>query len=140
MKLLLSTFIVFLFGANSFAQDFEFAEPYLIKSIYFGGGSYYIDGQQIQELNEFLDGIPNIEQYEINVHGHTDNIGSREYNKWLSEMRSDAVFQRLLLKDIPADIILIQDFGEDNPLYDNKTWQGKLHNRRVDVIIKPIVI
>ena len=141
MKNILLIFLCLICLFNSIkAQEFEYAEPYLIKSIYFGGGSYYIDGQQIKELSEFLDGIPNLDQYEINVHGHTDNIGSKDYNQWLSEMRSQKVLEQILLKNIPSDIILIQDFGEENPLYNNDKWQGKLHNRRVDVIIKPIVL
>ncbi|HEY4655391.1 MAG TPA: hypothetical protein VIH22_12805, partial [Cyclobacteriaceae bacterium] len=47
-------------------------------SIYFLGGSYYIDDQQIHELNEWLDSIPNLlETYEIHLISHTDPIGGR---------------------------------------------------------------
>ena len=56
-----------------------------IKSIYFGGGSYYIDKQQIEELYDWLDGFEYIEQYEVIIQSHTDNIGSVVYNKRLSE-------------------------------------------------------
>ena len=121
-------------------QDVEFAEPYLIHRIFFGGGSYYIDDQQIQELNEFLDQFTDLENYEIEVHSHTDNIGSIEFNQRLSFMRSRSVVRHIILKNIPEEIILIEDYGELNPLYDNSTWDGKLSNRRVDVIIKPVVL
>lgn len=122
------------------AQEQQPPESHYIFSIYFGGGSYYIDGEQVEDLGEWLDGIPNIETHQISIHSHTDNIGSVEYNKWLSRMRSESAFQELLRKGIPSDIIDIADFGEESPVYDNRTWEGKLRNRRVDIIIRPLIM
>ena len=109
----------------------------LMKSIYFGGGSYYIDDFQIEELHNFINDIPLIHQYEIEIHGHTDDIGSIEYNKQLSIMRTSQV--NYILNKMPVlkpDQIQVIDFGELNPDYDNSTMEGKLRNRRVDIIIK----
>jgi len=137
MKRLLPFLFLLAASYTLFAQAEE--PPYYIHSIYFGGGSYYIDPTQVQELNDWLDAIPNIENCEISVHGHTDDIGGKEYNQWLSEMRTESALQLLLLKDIPRETISIEDFGELNPIYDNSTWEGKLKNRRVDIIIRPVV-
>ncbi|MDN5201979.1 OmpA family protein [Fulvivirgaceae bacterium BMA10] len=115
-------------------------EPALIKSIYFGGGSYYIDLQQKQELHYLLDSIPNIEAYQITIHSHTDNIGGAEYNEWLSMQRSNSALRQLLLKNIPKEVISIEDFGQFNPVYDNSTHLGRMRNRRVDIIFWPIVL
>lgn len=122
-----------------FAQDSE-APPYHIFSIYFGGGSYYIDAQQEQAFYEWIDGIPGIDNHEISVHSHTDDIGGKEYNAWLSRMRSESALRLLMNKHISREVISIEDFGELNPVYDNSTWEGKLKNRRVDIIIKPLVM
>ena len=121
------------------AQDSE-RPAYYIYSIYFGGGNYYITPDQRQGLSEFLDEIPDLDQMEISVHGHTDNIGGLEYNQWLSEMRCSSTIDQLLLKAIRPEQISIEEFGELNPVYDNSTWEGRLKNRRVDVIIKPVVL
>ncbi len=118
------------------AQDED--APYHIFSIYFGGGSYYIDNSQAQELNDWLDRFPHLEDYEISVHSHTDDIGSKEYNAWLSRNRSEAAIRKLMQRGILREQISIEDFGELNPIYDNSTWEGKLKNRRVDIILKPI--
>ena len=115
-------------------------EPVYIHSIYFGGGDYRIGEGQKEDLHIFLESIPNIEEYEISVHGHTDDIGGIEYNQWLSEMRSEMVVRQIILKDISRESIGIKDFGELNPLYDNNTWEGKLKNRRADVVLKKIVM
>jgi outer membrane protein OmpA-like peptidoglycan-associated protein len=110
------------------------------KSIYFGGGSYYVDDNQATELFHWLDSIPNLlEKYEIHLISHTDPIGGKEYNEWLSEMRSGAVFELLLQRAIPDTKISIKDWGLDNAVYGNDTWEGRQMNRRVDVILYPIV-
>ncbi|MTI19735.1 OmpA family protein [Fulvivirga sp. RKSG066] len=111
----------------------------IVKSIYFGGGSYYIDGQQIEELETFIDQIERIENYEIIIFSHTDNIGGKEYNEWLSQMRSTSVVKELLEINVPEELIEIRDFGFSNPLYTNRTHNGRVMNRRVDVILSPIV-
>ncbi len=134
--------LCFLLGVAvaGFAQEEE-KQDYYIYSIYFGGGNFYISPDQKQGLSDFLDDIPDIDQHEISVHGHTDNIGGKEYNQWLSEMRCDAAIFELLKKAlIREEQISIEEFGELNPVYDNSTWEGRLKNRRVDVIIRPVII
>jgi len=110
------------------------------KSIFFGGGSYYIDELQIQELYDFLDSIPNmLDKYDIQLISHTDPIGGKEYNEWLSKMRSEAVRQILLQREIPERKITAKDWGLENPVYSNNSYQGMQMNRRVDVILYPII-
>ncbi len=110
----------------------------LLKSIFFGGGSSYIDADQESELQEFIFSVENINRYEVLVNSFTDNIGSREYNHWLSQQRSAAVIDILYDLEIDIDLILKADFGEDGPVYNNATFEGKMKNRRVDVILRPL--
>ncbi|MEM9821480.1 MAG: OmpA family protein [Bacteroidota bacterium] len=137
MKIRLVLFLLLLSNL-AFSQEEE--PMHHIKSVYFGGGNYYIDGRQKQEIQEFLEGIPGLEGYDISVHSHTDNIGSKEYNAWLSEMRSEAAIQEIMKLNIDREAIAIEDFGELNPVYDNSTLEGRLRNRRVDIILKKIVM
>lgn len=110
------------------------------RSIYFDGGSYYIDEFQAEDLARWLDSIPNLlDKYEIQLISHTDPVGGQRYNQWLSRMRSEAVFQLLLQRDIPDKKIHIKDWGLENPVYDNTSFAGRIMNRRVDVIVRPVV-
>lgn len=110
------------------------------KSIFFGGGSYYIDDEQAVDLSRWLDSIPNLlEKYEVQIVSHTDNIGGKRYNEWLSKMRSQMVHGLLIQKDIPERIIHTKDWGSENPVYSNQTYQGAVMNRRVDVVLHPVV-
>ena len=134
MRLLTSAFFMVL-SQVGFCQT----DSVIIKSIYFGGGSYYVDEQQTLELFELINGIENLQVFQISITSHTDNIGGIEYNQWLSRMRSEAVIQKLILKGIPADQIHTKDFGQHNPLYSNRNWMGRLKNRRVDIIFSPML-
>ncbi|MBY0436426.1 MAG: OmpA family protein [Cyclobacteriaceae bacterium] len=110
------------------------------KSIYFDGGSYYIDEYQANDLAHWLDSIPNLlDKYEIQLISHTDPMGGKRFNEWLSRMRSEAVLQLLVERDIPEKIIHIKDWAFENPVYANDTFQGMMMNRRVDVILRPVV-
>ena len=91
------------------------------KSIYFGGGSYDIDEEQILMLSNWLDSIPNLlDKYQIQLISHTDPIGGREFNEWLSKMRSQSVYDLLLQKDIPDQFITVKNWGLENPVYSNQ--------------------
>ena len=111
-----------------------------VISIYFGGGSYYIDYDQEGDLIQFIEDVDYLEEYQVEVHGHTDNIGSREFNQYLSEMRSESVIQILSGLMIERERIFKYDHGEDNPTFSNDSLNGKLNNRRVDVILRKLPI
>ena len=121
------------------AQNLMAQDSIRVKSIYFGGGSYYIDEEQITELHRFIDSIEDPENYQITITSHTDNIGGVAYNKWLSEMRGGAVIEQLLMKLIERERIHLESKGLHDPLYDNNTSLGRRANRRVDVIFTPIM-
>jgi outer membrane protein OmpA-like peptidoglycan-associated protein len=130
-------FIVLFFqGIVSFAQPAD----ELRKSIYFGGGSYFVDEFQADDLLHWLDSIPNVlDKYEIHLISHTDPIGGREYNEWLSKMRSQTVLELLKQHEIPEHKISVKDWGLDNPVFRNDSRRGMSLNRRVDVILYPII-
>lgn len=128
--------ILLLSVATAYAQP----EEELRKSIYFGGGSYEIDDDQMNMLSDWLDSIPNLlDKYQIQLISHTDPVGGREFNEWLSKMRSESVYQILRQKDIPEQFITVKDWAFDNPVYSNRNFRGMMMNRRVDVILYPLV-
>ncbi len=117
----------------------EEEKPYKIISIFFDGGSYYIYSDEKEKVIQFLS--ENIlENYEIHIHSHTDNIGGKEYNLWLSKMRSTAAYHMLINEGFPIDRVFIKDHGFFNPTYDNDTWEGRIKNRRVDIVLWPLPV
>jgi outer membrane protein OmpA-like peptidoglycan-associated protein/opacity protein-like surface antigen len=65
------------------------------------------------------------------VDGYTDSTGSSAYNKGLSERRAQAVADYLTGSGISAGRLTIMGYGENDPVADNKTAEGRAHNRRV---------
>lgn len=131
--------LVFLLSVASQVSAQDAPELKMIQtSIFFGGGSWYVDEEQAGELHQLIDTIPDINQYQISLYSHTDNIGGRQFNEWLSQMRSYSVLEKLVEKNIPPEYIQIKDFGQDNPWFSNSDWEGRILNRRVDVVFSPI--
>ncbi len=71
--------------------------------------------------------------YRVQIHGHTDDIGSSEYNQRLSERRADAVRNYLVDAGIDPGIISIKGHGKANPLMPGTTAQARAKNRRVEI-------
>ena len=135
MKKFLFVAVFLILSTMAFGQT----EPIKL-SIFFGPGSYFVDYEQILELDQAIDSIADVNKYQITIYSHTDNIGGKQYNEWLSMMRSYSVIQELVSKDIAEELIIVKDFGQDDPLYTNNSFRGRQGNRRVDLILWPVVL
>lgn len=71
----------------------------------------------------------------VEVQGHTDNTGTPDHNKILSEQRADAVREWLVQHGVAADRLVSRGYGQTKPLVPNVTTANKARNRRVQFII-----
>ncbi len=71
----------------------------------------------------------------LNVEGHTDSVGSDEYNQRLSEKRAQAARDYLVSQGVPANSIMSRGFGKTTPIASNDTSQGRQQNRRVEIVV-----
>ncbi len=69
----------------------------------------------------------------LTVVGHTDGIGSQEYNLGLGQRRADSAADYLISKGIPADRLSTESMGKADPVATNETDEGRSKNRRVDI-------
>jgi outer membrane protein OmpA-like peptidoglycan-associated protein len=72
----------------------------------------------------------------IRIEGHTDGRGNANANQILSQKRADSVRDALIAAGIAAQRMTSVGLGEDNPVADNETEEGRAKNRRVDVILE----
>jgi outer membrane protein OmpA-like peptidoglycan-associated protein len=72
----------------------------------------------------------------VEIEGHTDNVGSDEYNQALSQRRADSVRSFLIQQGIGPERIRTSGKGEHQPVADNESGGGRQQNRRVEVIIE----
>lgn len=89
-------------------------------------------GPELDSLVSFLKNYPKIR---LGISGHTDNVGTDEYNLDLSERRALAVQQYLQSKGIPPEQTRAKGFGETKPIGDNLTEFGRQTNRRVECVV-----
>ena len=72
----------------------------------------------------------------LSVEGHTDNVGSAKSNKVLSEKRAKAVSAAIVAQGIDQKRVSALGHGQDKPIADNKTEEGRAKNRRVELVKK----
>lgn len=90
--------------------------------------------QNMAQLAEFFRRNP---ERKASIEGHTDNVGSGESNRTLSDQRAGAVKAALVRMDVSANRLSTQGFGEDSPVASNDTPAGRQMNRRVEIVISP---
>ncbi|GAB4485540.1 MAG: hypothetical protein OHK006_11880 [Thermodesulfovibrionales bacterium] len=72
----------------------------------------------------------------ISVEGHTDNVGNPKSNKTLSDDRAKAVVSAIVVHGIATNRLSALGHGQDKPIADNKTEEGRAKNRRVELVKK----
>ncbi len=76
----------------------------------------------------------------LQIEGHTDSVGSDEFNQQLSERRADSVRDFLAEQGVPASIITARGFGKTQPVASNDTPEGRQRNRRVELVVNGAAI
>jgi OOP family OmpA-OmpF porin len=87
-------------------------------------------------LNELTNKLKNHPDYQLEITGYTDNTGSAGKNKQLGLSRAKRIKDILTSKGIEYNRIIVKSEGENNPIADNNTAEGRQKNRRVEIIIK----
>jgi outer membrane protein OmpA-like peptidoglycan-associated protein len=73
----------------------------------------------------------------IKVIGYTDSTGSEAYNQQLSQQRAISVMNALAAQGVNTGRMTAIGMGESNPIADNGTAEGRMQNRRVNIVIQP---
>ncbi len=107
--------------------------PYTIKKLDFASGSTKLPESAFPELNRLVDFFQENSSYTIILDGFTDSSGGANGNLRISKLRAQAVAEYLRKMGIPANRIHYYGNGENNPLYDNSTPEGRKKNRRVEI-------
>lgn len=96
--------------------------------------------QQAQlTFNKIAGVLKDYEKTAIHVVGHTDSTGSAQYNMQLSRERAVSVANFLVRHGVNAQRVQTWARGESEPIATNATAAGRTANRRVDIVIKPII-
>jgi len=116
-------------------QPIEVGMHYRLHNIYFAFNSADILSSSQKVLDEFIVFLNDHPTMTISIEGHTDNVGSDEFNLILSENRAKAVYNYLVNNGIDANRLQYKGFGETAPIATNETEEGRAMNRRTEFVI-----
>jgi len=107
-------------------------------NVTFGFDSADLNPQFNAVLDKVAVTLVDYNQTVIQVAGHTDSTGSRDYNMKLSQRRANSVKNYLVSRGVPAQRLVTIGAGPDYPVADNSTEAGRAENRRVELTIVPV--
>jgi len=113
-------------------QSLDEGKSFTIEDIYFDNNSYELKEITKEVLVEFAKYLEINNSLIIEINGFTDNIGDTSDNQILSENRSKAVRDLILLQGISESRISYKGFGESSPKSNNNTEKGRAQNRRTE--------
>ncbi|MFY0626862.1 MAG: OmpA family protein [Reichenbachiella sp.] len=113
----------------------EIGKKFTLQNIYFEFDKARLLRGSFLELNKLLDYLERHPRVKIQIEGHTDNVGSREYNDKLSTARAKAVLDFLVAKGINEFRLEYKGFGSRQPIVPNTTPKNQALNRRVEFLI-----
>lgn len=106
-----------------------------LNNIWFDFDKTTLRPESFPELNRLAELLEEQQSIKVEISGHTDNVGTEEYNLGLSKRRADRVSQYLIQKGISKDRITTTSYGESRPVDTNDTKEGRQKNRRVEFTI-----
>ncbi|MBN2730010.1 MAG: PD40 domain-containing protein [Bacteroidales bacterium] len=104
----------------------------VLKNIFFDTDKYELKSESFVELNKLYELMKSNTSLKIEIGGHTDNTGSKEHNRVLSENRAKAVYTYLTEKGIAATRMSFKGYGDSQPIDTNATEEGRANNRRTE--------
>ena len=94
--------------------------------------SYEVSEEANADIENFVSFMNDHENYDAKIVGHTDSIGTKEYNQMLSEKRANAVKDGIINKGIDSTRVTSEGKGETSPIASNMLEDGRAQNRRIE--------
>lgn len=109
-------------------------EGHIALYINFDTGKSTIKPESEQIISQIVQMLKANPELSINIEGHTDNVGNPKSNKILSDERAKAVLESIVAQGIDPKRLKAAGYGQDKPIADNNTEEGRAKNRRVELV------
>ncbi len=109
---------------------------FIALDILFDTGKATVKPESQDIINEIFNSLNSNTSLKVSIEGHTDNVGNAVSNKKLSEARAKAVMDILITKGIKKERLSSVGWGQEKPVADNRTEEGRTKNRRVEIVKK----
>ncbi|WP_017257741.1 OmpA family protein [Pedobacter arcticus] len=119
-------------------QKIAIGKKVVLKNIFFDSNKFDLKPASKTELQKLIEFLKENPKTEIEISGHTDDIGNDQSNLILSQNRSKAVYNYLISNGINSKRLTYKGYGESTPMADNNTEEGRANNRRTEFTITSI--
>lgn len=120
------------FGCPEVKQEVKERLQFATKAVQFETARATLKNQSFPILDEIVEIMRQYPDYTLSISGHTDNIGDEKTNMRLSESRAKTCYDYLIFRGIKSERLRYAGFGEERPIADNGTKDGREQNRRVE--------
>jgi len=120
-------------GCPAIKTEIKQKVSYTAKNILFAIGSDRLSIISYKAMDQLALLLVAHNELHLTIEGYTDNTGTPETNLVLSQLRADAVKKYLIKKGVQENRITSTGFGQEDPIADNGTMNGKERNRRVEL-------
>jgi outer membrane protein OmpA-like peptidoglycan-associated protein len=114
----------------------KIGDKIVVGGFYFEDGSYEIDDNLKKYLQNVSLRLKKIKFNKLLVDGYTDNLGDNSQNNRLSRKRADGVKRELVKNGISSKKIQVRAYGSSNPIAQNNTKNGRIQNRRIEILVR----
>ena len=107
----------------------------ILKNVFFDTDSYMLRDKSKTELKRAVSLMLDNPTINVEIGGHTDDVGSEAYNQTLSTNRAKAVYDFLIKSGIPENRLRFRGYGESKPSVANDSEENRQLNRRIEFVI-----
>jgi OmpA-OmpF porin, OOP family len=111
-------------------------DGYIALNILFETGKSAIQKESLPIVDQIFELMKSDATLKVSIEGHTDNIGNAAGNKKLSNDRAKAVVDALVAKGVDKKRMSFVGWGQEKPVADNRSEDGRAKNRRVEIVKK----
>ncbi len=107
----------------------------ILRNVFYETDSYELVDKSVAELTKLIDFLNHNPGLKIEISGHTDNVGTVDYNLGLSKNRAKSVYHYLTENGINPERLSYKGYGESQAISSNETIEGRADNRRTEIKI-----
>jgi outer membrane protein OmpA-like peptidoglycan-associated protein len=123
------------FSSEDYKTDTINGEPVIRFIVYFEFNEYSLTTKAFNSIDKVMAHLRDKPNLAIEIKGYTDDVGTDQYNNFLSRRRAKMVLDYMNSRGVPSELMKAKAYGSDNPVADNNDPNQAWLNRRAEIIV-----
>ena len=113
-------------------KNIDIGSKIALRNVFFDTGRAEVKLDSYPELDRLIQLMKDVPSLQIELSGHTDNVGGQSANLSLSQRRAEAVRDYLVKRSVDGNRVTAKGYGATRPVDSNDTKEGRANNRRTE--------